>query len=144
VNHARLPETGIVDGGALVVRNHGAVASLGDAQTVDGGTGRFGDGIVQLLAIGVRADRNGLGELLDGFTWVVVSVESSEFGQKSCECIPRGSTISVISDAIVMMASSSCVVSQIGAREQVEFTQEPRENVGPRLTPRDVDNGRWG
>lgn len=73
VDHARLPEAGVVDGGALVVGNHAAVASLGDTQTVDGGTGCFGDGIVQLLTIRGKGDRDGLGELLDGFTWLLVS-----------------------------------------------------------------------
>jgi hypothetical protein len=73
VDHARLPEPGVVHGGALVVGNYTAVASLRDAQAVDRSTGRFGDGIVQLLAIGAKSDCDGLGELLNGFTWFVVS-----------------------------------------------------------------------
>lgn len=108
VDHARVPQTGGIDGGSGI-GDHAAVAALGDSQPVDGVTGRSGERSVQLFAAGIERYFNFLGDFADGLACARVSLVSSyvhssseSFGGRRMCNIPLGSTMSVMLPAAMM------------------------------------------
>lgn len=67
MNDTRLLQAGILDSSTLRIGHHAAVASFGDAQTVNRGAGSFSDSIVQLLAGRGEGDSELFGKLANGF-----------------------------------------------------------------------------
>ncbi len=66
MDHAGLPETGLINGRVLGVWDDAAVTSFGDSQTVDGGAGDIGDHVVQIFTRGIEGNGESLGEPPDG------------------------------------------------------------------------------
>lgn len=99
-------QSGILDSRVLRIGNHTAVASFGDAQTVDRSTGGCSDSIINVLA--GRSEGNGerFGELANGLAWGVVSrllfgnltpcAQALHIDRYQLGNAPRGSTTSVI------------------------------------------------
>jgi hypothetical protein len=103
VDNARIAQSGVFNGGAVRVRDHGAVTALGDAQSVYGSAGYFCESNVKFLAGPIGRNLDFLGELADWLACILVSYfcTASELGELALwticgGCIPRGSTVSVI------------------------------------------------
>lgn len=69
MDHTRLPQTSVLNGCVLIMGDDAAVASLGDAQSVDRSARCICEGIVKFLASRVERNSKCLRELLDGFTY---------------------------------------------------------------------------
>lgn len=69
MDHALFLQAGAIDGQVLGVGNERPVASLGDAEAVNGKLGGFGQRLVDFLGRGIGRYLELLGELSDGFTW---------------------------------------------------------------------------
>lgn len=73
MDHTRVPQAGVFDAGVLRVWDDAAVASFGNAQTVDRGARSFSNGIVKLLAGGIETDSDCPWKLLDGFPCILLA-----------------------------------------------------------------------
>ena len=80
VNHARVPQTGIIDGRTVRAGNHAAIATLGDAQAVNRGVGDLSNDAVQLLARCIVGNGDFPGKLADRLACRIVSLAGRLWG----------------------------------------------------------------